>query len=70
MREEQNPIRSTWLFAGILLLAGIANLLSRNGVPAFEAAMTVLNYLSDQYTNIFRLYQSSQSRDSCRRDNF
>ena len=42
---ERNTNRSTWLFAGLLLLAGIANLLSRNGIPAFECGMTVSNYL-------------------------
>lgn len=43
---ERNTNRSIWLFAGLLLLAGIANLLSRNKVPLFEAGMTVFNYLA------------------------
>ena len=43
--SDRKMNRSTWLFAGILLIAGIANLLSRIGIPAFEAGMTALNYL-------------------------
>lgn len=37
--------RSTLLFLGALLLAGIANTLTFTGVPAFETLMTELNYL-------------------------
>ena len=50
-RREGMPVndrkmkRNSWLFAGVLLLAGIANLLSRYWTPALESLMTVLNYL-------------------------
>ena len=38
--------RSVWIFLGFLLLAGAANLLSRTAVPAWDALMTCVNYLT------------------------
>ncbi len=36
--------RNTWLFIGFLLLAGLANLFSRTGVPEWDTLMTCINY--------------------------
>ena len=41
--KKQN--RNTILFIGFLLLAGIANLMSRSAVPAQDAFMAIVNYL-------------------------
>ena len=38
--------RNTWLFLGVLLLAGIANSLTFTGILPFEALMTEFNYLA------------------------
>lgn len=43
--NDRKTRRNTWLFAGALLLAGIATLLSRTGIPELDSLMTVLNYL-------------------------
>ena len=37
--------RNTWIFIGSLLLAGIANILSRPLSPEFASLMTVINYV-------------------------
>lgn len=43
--RQQDTRRNTLLFIGFFLLAGIANLLSRTAVPAFDTMMACLNYL-------------------------
>ena len=37
--------RNTWLFIGFLLLAGVANLLTRTAIPELDTLMTCINYL-------------------------
>lgn len=39
-------IRNTWLFIGLLLLSGIANLFTRTAVPELDTLMTCVNYLT------------------------
>ena len=38
--------RNTWLFLGLLLLAGFANLFSKTGNAAFDTLMCCINYLT------------------------
>ena len=47
---ENRTKRNTVLFIAVLLLAGAANVLSRGGMPAFEALMASINYLA--YTGL------------------
>ena len=43
--DDRKTIRRTCLFAAFLLLAGVANALSRTGIPALDALMAGCNYL-------------------------
>ena len=43
--DKRESKRYTFLFIGFFLLAGVANLLSRSGNPAFDALMAGCNYL-------------------------
>ena len=43
--DKRESKRYTFLFIGFFLLAGVANALSRTGIPALDALMTGCNYL-------------------------
>ena len=43
--DRQESKRNTYLFIGFFLLAGVANALSRTGIPALDALMAECNYL-------------------------
>ncbi len=58
---ENRTKRNTVLFIAVLLLAGAANVLSRGGMPAFEALMASINYLA--YTGLLLYWiQSVRAR--------
>ena len=59
--DDRKTRRSTYLFVTFLLLAGIAYIYSRSGIPILEALMTSCNYLIYQGLLLF-WFQSVRAR--------